>query len=148
MHFRESGRRIQVIRTTYDPKSKRGVQKMLFSFPRWNLELPAEARKLLTPAELQELQEWLTRRRTETEKASRGVSYRRIVDDLIAAAEHVAEAEAKELSPEYAAKVHEATAALTEALAMAGFGKEEAAGRGGVGNRVTRGRRQSASKGR
>ena len=125
MHFRESGRRIQVIRTTYSPKIKRGVQKMLFSFPRWSSQLPPEAKTCLTKEELKELQEWLERRHVEAEKTNRRVSYHQIVEDLVAATRHVAEV--TELSPKYAAKVHEATNALAEALTRAGFGKKEAA---------------------
>jgi hypothetical protein len=58
MQFREQGKKIQCIRSTYDPASKRSNQKVIGTFDRWTDKLPSVGLERLTDAERQELAAW------------------------------------------------------------------------------------------
>ena len=58
MQFREQGKKIQCIRSTYDPASKRSHQKVVGAFDRWADKLPSVGLERLTDAERQELVAW------------------------------------------------------------------------------------------
>ena len=55
MQFREQGKKIQCIRSTYDPATKRSHQKVVASFNRWADSLPSDGLEGLTEAERAEL---------------------------------------------------------------------------------------------
>jgi hypothetical protein len=55
VQFREQGKKIQCIRSTYDPASKRSHQKV---FDHWADKLPSAGLEELTDAERQELAAW------------------------------------------------------------------------------------------
>ena len=57
MQFREQGKKIQCIRSTYDPTSKRSHQKVVGAFDRWADKLPSAVLAELTDAERAHLAE-------------------------------------------------------------------------------------------
>jgi len=65
MQFREQGRKIQCIRSTYDPASKRSHQKVVATLKRWADEIPSDELEKLTEAEQQELTTWFSARQAE-----------------------------------------------------------------------------------
>lgn len=74
MQFREQGKKIQCIRSTYDPASKRSHQKVVAAFDRWADKLPSVEVADLTDAERQELATWFEVR--QSVKAERMNQYR------------------------------------------------------------------------
>ena len=62
MQFREQGKKIQCIRSTYDPASKRSHQKVIAAFDRWADKLPSAGFDDLTDAERLELVAWFDAR--------------------------------------------------------------------------------------
>jgi hypothetical protein len=74
MQFREQGKKIQCIRSTYDPASKRSHQKVVSAFDRWADKLPSVEVADLTDAERQELAAWFEAR--QSVKAERMNQYR------------------------------------------------------------------------
>ena len=53
MQFREQGKKIQCIRSAYDPATKRSHQKVIAAFDRWADKLPSDELADLTDAERQ-----------------------------------------------------------------------------------------------
>ena len=74
MQFREQGKKIQCIRSTYDPASKRSHQKVIAAFDRWADKLPSAGLDDLTDAERLELVAWFDAR--QAVKAERMNQYR------------------------------------------------------------------------
>jgi len=68
MQFREQGKKIQCIRSTYDPATKRSHQKVVVAFDRWADKLPSVEVADLTDAERQELAAWFDARQSEKAK--------------------------------------------------------------------------------
>lgn len=64
MQFREQGKKIQCIRSTYDPATKRSHQKVVASFGRWADKLPSDELAELTDTERQELVTWFEARQS------------------------------------------------------------------------------------
>ena len=64
MQFREQGKKIQCIRSTYDPTTKRSHQKVVASFGRWADKLPSDKLTDLTDTERQELVKWFESRQS------------------------------------------------------------------------------------
>lgn len=67
MQFREQGRKVQCIRSTYDPAIKRSYQKVIASFSRWADTLPSDEVADLTEDERGELAAWFEARQAEKE---------------------------------------------------------------------------------
>lgn len=63
MQFREQGKKIQCIRSTYDPSSKRSLQKVIATLDRTVDKLVFSQVSDLTDAEQQELTKWFIARR-------------------------------------------------------------------------------------
>ena len=74
MQFREQGKKIQCIRSTYDPTIKRSHQKVVAAFGRWADKLPSDELADLTDAERQELAAWFEAR--QSVKSERMNQYR------------------------------------------------------------------------
>jgi hypothetical protein len=64
MYFRERGNRVQLVRSQYDPKSKRPRQEIVGSMARLSLDVPADVMARLTAAERQELRAYIDRVKT------------------------------------------------------------------------------------
>lgn len=65
MQFREQGRKVQCIRSTYDPARKRSFQKVVGTFDRWRAALPVEGLEGLTDAEHADLDAWFKARQSD-----------------------------------------------------------------------------------
>ncbi len=74
MQFREQGKKIQCIRSTYDSTIKRSHQKLVATFDRYADKLPSVDVAVLTDAEHKELTAWFEAR--QSLKAERMNQYR------------------------------------------------------------------------
>ncbi|EBW0484423.1 hypothetical protein R088_24570 [Salmonella enterica subsp. enterica serovar Heidelberg] len=120
MQFREQGRKVQCIRSVYDPAVKRSHQKVVASFDRWADTLPDLPE--LTDDERREAAEWFGAR--QAAKAERTNSFRaryggQTLADLAAAIQ----AAPGELTPEQAAAIWHGMAVVGKALRKAGHPK-------------------------
>lgn len=121
MQFREQGKKIQCIRSTYDPASKRSHQKVVAAFDRWADKLPSVEVADLTDAERQELAVWFGQRqtiRTASMSQHRARSGGQALDDL---AQAISAAES--MTAEQAAAVWHGLADVAKALRKAGHPK-------------------------
>lgn len=93
MQIREQGRRIQLIRSEYDPTVKRSRQTVITTLPRYGgtTSIPQDVRELLSSEEANHVESWLARR--EQDAQARGLaasvtlgsaSLHRIADGLAA----------------------------------------------------------------
>ena len=121
MQFREQGKKIQCIRSTYDPASKRSHQKVAAAFDRWTDKLPSAGLDDLTDTERQELVAWF-----EAKQAKRDASLQqwRVGDaprTLADLADAIRAADA--LTADHAAAVWRGLADVAKALRKAGHPK-------------------------
>lgn len=121
MQFREQGKKIQCIRSTYDPASKRSHQKVVAAFDRWTDKLPSAGLDDLTDTERQELVAWF-----EAKQAKRDASRQqwRVGDaprTLADLADAIRAADA--LTADHAAAVWRGLADVAKALRKAGHPK-------------------------
>lgn len=121
MQFREQGKKIQCIRSTYDPGAKRSHQKVVGAFDRWADSLPSVGLEELTDAERQELAVWF-----EARQAKRNASRQhwRVSDAPRMLAELGAAIRAADtLQADHAAAVWQGLAEVAKALRKAGHPK-------------------------
>lgn len=59
MHFRDRANVIQLIRSTYDPATKRARTEIVGRIPKANPGLSEPLRQACTPAEIAEIESWL-----------------------------------------------------------------------------------------
>ena len=121
MQFREQGKKIQCIRSTYDPASKRSHQKVVGAFDRWSDKLPSAGLEELTDAERQELAAWFDAR--QSAKAERMNQYRASIGGLTLADLADAIRAAGTLTDAQAAAVWHGLADVAKALRKAGHPK-------------------------
>ena len=121
MQFREQGKKIQCIRSTYDPASKRSHQKVVASFDRWADKLPSVGLEELTDAERQELAAWFDAR--QSAKAERMNQYRASIGGQTLADLADAIRAAGTLTDDQAAAVWRGLADVAKALRKAGHPK-------------------------
>lgn len=129
MQFREQGKKIQCIRSTYDPASKRSHQKVVAAFDRWADKMPSAEVADLTDAERQDLVAWFEAR--QSAKAERMNHYRAssaglTLDDMAKAI-----STAENLTDNQAAAVWQGLADVAKALRKAGHPKPKRAQRNG-----------------
>lgn len=122
MQFREQGKKIQCIRSTYDPTSKRSHQKVVGAFDRMADKLPSAGLEELTDAERQELASWFDAR--QSSKALQADRFRVIMAakslaDLGAAIQSAADT----LTDDQAAALWRGLADVGKALRKAGHPK-------------------------
>lgn len=122
MQFRVQARKLQCIRSTYDPAAKRSHQRVVLSLARWTDKLPSDdTLKDLTDEERQELADWIAARAAENAEASaRSVIYsgERPLLNLVAALQA-----GKTVEPDVATRLWEGMGALAKALRKAGHPK-------------------------
>lgn len=121
MQFREQGKKIQCIRSSYDPAAKRSHQKVVAAFDRYADKMPSADVADLTEEERQELAVWFGQR--QASRAASMSQYRarsggQTLDDL---AKAISTAEA--MSAEQAAAVWRGLADVAKALRKAGHSK-------------------------
>jgi hypothetical protein len=121
VQFREQGKKIQCILSTYDPSSKRSHQKLVASFDRWADSLPSDGLEELTDAERQELEAWFAARRADMQARSR----RWKLDDAPRILADLADAvrAADTLTADHAARIWAGLGELAKALRKAGHPK-------------------------
>jgi len=121
MQFREQGKKIQCIRSSYDPASKRSHQKVVAAFDRCADKIQSANVADLTEAERQELAVWFGQR--QASRAASMSQYRarsggQALDDLAQAINA-----AKSMTAEQAAAVWHGLAKVAKALRKAGHPK-------------------------
>lgn len=122
MQFREQGKKIQCIRSTYDPASKRSHQKVVAAFDRWADKLPSVGLEELTDAERQELAAWFDAR--QSAKAERMNQYRAsTAGQTLADLADAIRAVGGTLTDDQAAAAWRGLAAVAKALRKAGHPK-------------------------
>ena len=124
MQFREQGKKIQCIRSTYDPATKRSHQKVIAAFDRWADKLPSVEVADLTDTERQELAAWFEAR--QSVKAERMNQYRVMsaASTLVQLAESI-KATGAAMTDSEAALTWSALAAVGKALRKAGHPKPQ-----------------------
>ena len=76
MHFREKGNRIQFIRTTYDPKTRRSKYNLVGAMPRLAREVKPEVLQGLTEDEKKELYAFIENQKDDVLLEGRLYSHR------------------------------------------------------------------------
>lgn len=121
MQFREQGKKIQCIRSSYDPAAKRSHQKVVAAFDRYSDKVPSDDVIDLTEEEQQELAVWFGQRqasRVASRSQYRVRSGGQTLDDL---AQAISAAES--LTAEQAAAVWHGLAEVAKALRKVGHSK-------------------------
>lgn len=121
MQFREQGNKIQCIRSTYDPASKRSHQKVVSTFDRWTDKIPSVGLESLTDAERQALAVWFDAR--QVAKVDRINQYRARIGGKTLADLADAVRGAGVLTDDQAAAVWRGLADVANALRKAGHPK-------------------------
>lgn len=121
MQFREQGKKIQCIRSTYDPASKRSHQKVVGAFDRWADNLPSVGLEALTDTERQQLAAWFDAR--QSAKAERMSQYQVSIGGQTLADLADAIQAAGTLAEDQAASVWRGLADVAKALRKAGHPK-------------------------
>lgn len=68
MRIKEAGKRLQLVRTTYEPESRRGVDKMIASVSSDVSNIPVDVLPLLTPEEVEQVTYLLRERHLRKKK--------------------------------------------------------------------------------
>ncbi len=122
MQFREQGKKIQCIRSTYDPATKRSHQKVVAAFGRWADSLPSDEMADLTESERQELVAWFDAR--QSVKAERMNQYRVSTgDEALAKLAEAIRVAGTTLTDDQAAAAWRGLADVAKALRKAGHPK-------------------------
>lgn len=121
MQFREQGKKIQCIRSTYNPATKRSGSNVVASFDRYSDKIPSELPEL-TEAERAELTAWFEAR--QATKAASMNTFRaqyggRSLTDLATAIQ----TKGAELTPDQAAAIWQGIEAVKKALRKHGHRK-------------------------
>lgn len=125
MRFKETGKKILCIRTSYNKDKGRGEDKTIVSLERWVPEITDEARMLLTPEELEQLQKLLQEKQVKQDTALLRMALTGVLGKELERAVEALKA------PEIAAKLTELEAAriwkglddMRRELRKAGFGR-------------------------
>ena len=125
MQIREQGKKIQCIRSTYDPTTKRCRQKLVASLDRWMitaepqfLEEQVMALTALTPPEIGQMLAWAAAKREARRKAQNLMLHRVLAASLRKDAAVLAEVT---LTDEQGRDIREAFTVLDQALKAKGF---------------------------
>ena len=127
MQFREQGKKIQCIRSTYDPASKRSHQKVVASFGRWSDSLPSAGLEELTEAERAELVEWFAAKQAKAQASRQQWKVGDAPRTLADLAESIRAADT--LTADHAAKIWAGMGELAKALRKAGTRSRSASAR-------------------
>lgn len=125
MQIREQGRKIQCIRSVYDPAVQRSHQKVVAALPRYTTAMPTTGLDELTDLERTELENWLAAKRDQYQSATRAHIARSAEQWL---AELTASIAANEpaMTPEKAAAIWKGMSEVAKALRKAGHPKPKA----------------------
>jgi len=81
MHFRERGKIVQIIRTTYDAESKKGKNEIVGRLVKTNLEISPELEAKLGAKERKEVTTWIEGY-ADTERLKRELAVRTLPEQL------------------------------------------------------------------
>ncbi len=121
MQFREQGKKVQCIRSTYDPASKRSHQKVVAAFSRWADRLPSDGLDELTEAERAELVAWFDAKQAQAQASRQKWQASAAPRTLADVAEAIRAADT--LTDDQAAAVWRGLADVAKALRKAGHPK-------------------------
>lgn len=125
MQIREQGRKVQCIRSMYDPAVQRSHQKVVAAFPRFTTSMPATGLDELTDLERTELKNWLAAKREQYQSANRAHIARSAEQWLGELTASIA-ANEPAMTPEKAAAIWKGIGDVAKALRKAGHPKPKA----------------------
>jgi hypothetical protein len=125
MQIREQGRKVQCIRSVYDPAVQRSHQKVVASFSRYTTTMPTTGLDELTDLERTELENWLAVKRDQYQSASRAHTARSAEQWLGELTASIA-ANEPAMTPEKATAIWKGIGDVAKALRKAGHPKLKA----------------------
>jgi hypothetical protein len=125
MQIREQGRKIQCIRSVYDPAVQRSHQKVIATFTRYTTTMPTTGLDELTDQERAELEKWLAAKRDQYQSANRAHIARSAEQWLGELTASIA-ADEPDMTPEKAAAIWKGIGEVAKALRKAGHPKPKA----------------------
>ena len=125
MQFREQGKQVQCIRSTYSSEHKRSQQKVVAAFDRYATTLPTAEIAALTDQERSELTAWFEARDTE-KRALRHASLARTAAGTLTPVADAISAVGKTMSAADAAATWAALDQVAQALRQTGHAKPKA----------------------
>ena len=131
MQFREQGKKIQCIRSAYDPAIKRSHQKVVAAFSRWADKLPSAELVELNDAERLELTAWFEARQSVRVERTNQYRVTSAAVTLAQLSESI-KATGAAMTEEEARATWRALAQVAKALRKAGHPKREREGSGVV----------------
>lgn len=126
MQIRTQGRRIQCIRSEYDPTVKRSRQRVIAHLPSWATSIKdadAAIISALTDEERQQLTVWLDERKERQDASSRRYRAQTMATTLHDLAAGICAGEI-EVTPDYAAALWQELGAVGKALRKAGHPRQ------------------------
>jgi hypothetical protein len=86
MHFRERGKIVQIIRTSYDAESKKGKNEIVGRLVKNNLKVPSQVDSALTDKERKEVKAWIEGY-GNTERLKKELAVRTLAEQMAVAEE-------------------------------------------------------------
>lgn len=126
MQIREQGRKVQCIRSVYDPAVQRSHQKVIATFPRYTTTMPTTGLEELTDQERLTLENWLAAKREQYQTSNRAHVARSAEQWLGELTASIA-ANEPAMTPERAAAIWKGIGDVAKALRKAGHPKPKAA---------------------
>ncbi len=126
MQFRERRRVVQVIRTTYDKKVKRGRSEVLGKIDKVTPKITERLRSVCTSDELAEVERWLTAHQEALREQAIRSGTAGLPDQMRAAAQYF-RGKPDDDARLYAAEIRAAWDELKDALRKAGFSRSKLA---------------------
>lgn len=87
MHFREQGKSLQLVRTTYNSAKGRGEQTVVAKLPQYTYAIPDDVRQLLTAEEVAQLTDYLAALESGRKKQNQAYHLTTLVEDIAKATE-------------------------------------------------------------
>ena len=123
MQIRVQGRKIQCIRSEYDPEIKRSRQRVVATLDSWADKMPSAGLEALTDAERAQLADYLAPKAAEREEQTTRYTLETLDRGVTRLVEAVERGGEEGLAPEVAARTWEAIQRLQKALKKAGHPK-------------------------
>lgn len=122
MHFREQGKSLQLVRTTYNPAKGRGEQTVVAKLPQYTYTIPDDVRQLLTADEVAQLTDYLAALEAGRRQQANAYHLRKLTEDMTMAVEALKAGS----TPSDADAIWTAMADMAKALKKAGYPKPKA----------------------
>ncbi len=87
MHFREQGKSLQLVRTTYNSEKGRGEQTVVAKLPQYTYTIPEDVRQLLTADEVAQLTDYLAALEAGRRQQANAYHLRKLAEDMAMAAD-------------------------------------------------------------